>query len=312
MVDWEERRQLVKIANLYYGENWTQEQIAKKFSVSRPIISKSLQKARDIGIVEVYINDQTIHTVSLEQDLEKEFNLIDAKVVPSSSKSDITLHAVGRAAANYLSKNLKDVKSIGISWGETLTTFVNEYPFQLNEDIKIVPLEGGMGRKKVEIHANQLAYELGKKMGAECSFLYAPAIVESEELLNRLLSMDDINAVIEEGKNVDIGLISLGNPFENSTLESLGYLDEGDLSKLKELGVVGDIGFRFFNEMGNKVDNPFSKKMVGLSLEDLKNIKKVIAVVSGVYKADALLAMLRGGYIDILVTDEATANAVLK
>src|SRR5690606_36017485 len=101
------------------------------------------------------------------------------------------------------------------------------------------------------------------------------------------------------------------NPFENSTLESLGYLDEGDLSKLKELGVVGDIGFRFFNEMGNKVDNPFSKKMVGLSLEDLKNIKKVIAVVSGVYKADALLAMLRGGYIDILVTDEATANAVL-
>lgn len=46
MLSWEERRSLVKIANLYYNDGWTQEQIAKKLGVSRPVISKSLQKAR--------------------------------------------------------------------------------------------------------------------------------------------------------------------------------------------------------------------------------------------------------------------------
>jgi DNA-binding transcriptional regulator LsrR (DeoR family) len=313
MINWEERRQLVKIANLYYEENWTQEQIAKKFSVSRPIISKSLQKARDYGIVEVYINDETVMTVNLEKQLELEFNLRDAKVVPSESdKLELTLHSVGRAAANYVSKNLKNTSSIGISWGETLTTLVREYPFELREDLKIVPLEGGMGRKKVEIHANQLAYELAKKMGAECSFLYAPAIVESQELINRLLRMDDINAVIEEGKNVDMALISLGNPYERSTLKSVGYLDEEDLQKLKELDVVGDMGFRFFDQMGNPINHPFDKQVVGLSLIDLKKIDKVVAVVSGIHKAESLMAMLKGEYIDVLITDEKTASEVLR
>lgn len=313
LVNWEERRQLVKIADLYYEENWTQEQIAKKMSVSRPIISKALQRAKEIGIVEVYIKDETMQTVSLEKRLEEEFNLQDAKVVPShSNKADLTVQSVGRAAANYVYKNSKHINSIGISWGETLTTFVQEYPYELKEDIKVVPLEGGMGRKKVEIHANQLAYELAKKMGAEYSLLYAPAIVESEELLNHLLSMEDINSVIEEGKHVDMALISLGNPFENSTLKSLGYIDDHEIQQLRDLGVVGDIGFRFFDSLGNKVENPFDKKIVGMSLDDIKNIDKVIAIVSGTYKADALLAMLRGGYIDVLVTDEDTATTVIR
>lgn len=313
LVNWEERRQLVKIADLYYEENLTQEQIAKKLSVSRPIISKALQKAREIGIVEVYIKDETLQTVSLEKRLEEEFNLKDAKVVPSySNKADLTLQSVGRAAANYVYKNSKNITSIGISWGETLTTFVQEYPYELKEDIKVVPLEGGMGRKKVEIHANQLAYELAKKMGADYSLLYAPAIVGSEELLNRLLGMEDINAVIEEGKNVDMAVISLGNPFEKSTIKSLGYIDDQEINQLRELGVVGDIGFRFFDQSGSTVENPFNKKIVGMSLDDFKNIDTVIAIVSGTYKADALLAMLRGGYIDVLVTDEDIASIVLK
>ncbi|WP_394514346.1 sigma factor-like helix-turn-helix DNA-binding protein [Priestia aryabhattai] len=71
VVGWEERRQLVKVANLYYMDGWTQEQIAKKVGVSRPIISRILQKARDSKVVEVYIKDENIHTVELEQQFRK-------------------------------------------------------------------------------------------------------------------------------------------------------------------------------------------------------------------------------------------------
>lgn len=58
--------------------------------------------------------------------------------------------------------------------------------------------------------------------------------------------MQDIEAVLEEGRNVDIAVIGIGNPHRSSTLRKLGYLSDEDLNYLRKLGVVGDIGFRFF------------------------------------------------------------------
>jgi DNA-binding transcriptional regulator LsrR (DeoR family) len=313
MLSWEERRQLVKIANLYHIDGWTQEQIAKKMRVSRPVISKSLQKAKEFGIVEVYIKDESVRTVELEKRLEQKFELKDSLVLPSFGlTSEMIKRAVGQAGAHYLSKNMKDVKSIGVSWGTTLTELVREFPFELREGIKVVPLEGGMGRQRVEIHANQLAYELAKKMNGKCSYLYAPAIVGSDELKERLMGMEDIKDVLEEGKNVDIALISMGNPYKASTLETIGYLQESDLHQLREMGAVGDIGFRFFNGSGEPIDGSLNKKVIGVSLEEIKQINLVIAVVAGSHKSESVLAALRGKLIDVLITDEHTATAVLQ
>ncbi|MRH41522.1 sugar-binding transcriptional regulator [Aquibacillus halophilus] len=312
MLNWEERRQLVKIANLYYNDGWTQEQIAKKFGVSRPVISKSLQKAKENGIIEVFIKDETVHTVELEQQLERKFGLEDAVVVPISGQTpDIVQQSVGQAGAYYLSKNLKSVNSLGVSWGSTLATLVREYPFELREGIKVIPLEGGMGRKRVEIHSNQLAYELAKKMGGSCSYLYAPATVETEELRERLMVMEDINEVLHEGEQVDIALIGIGNPYKDSTLAELGYLQEDDLEELRKMGVVGDMGFRFFNRVGEPV-NTFNKNIIGISLEQIKQIKKVITVVAGSHKAECVLAALKGDYINVLIIDEQTAIELLR
>lgn len=313
MIDWEERRYLVTIANLYYNDNWTQEKIAKKYSVSRPVISKALQRGKDQGIIKVYINDKTLHSVNLERKFEDKFNLTEVIIVPSKNESaELKMNAVAKVAANYLSKNIEDVKSIGISWGKTLTAFTNEYPYELKEDINIVPLEGGMGRKHVEIHANQLAYELANKMGGKCSYLYAPAIVESKDLYERLIEMEDINAVVEEARNVDMAIIGLGNPFNDSTLNSVGYTQEADIKKLREAGVAGDIGFRFFDENGLAVENPLEKKLIGVSFNDLKRIKRVVAIVSGVTKIDTIRAALKGEFIDVLVIDQETATLLEK
>lgn len=313
MLTWEERRQLVKIATLYYTEGWTQEQIAKKIGVSRPIVSKMIQKAKEAGIIEIYIKDESIHTVELEQKLEKYFNLKDAVVVPSVGLTpDLVKSAVGRAGAYYLSKNLKNVKRLGISWGTTLAELVKEFPYVRNEDIHIVPLEGGMGRKYVEIHANQLAYELAKKLNCTCSYLYAPAIVETEELKERLLAMQDIEAVLEEGRNVDIAVIGIGNPHRSSTLRKLGYLSDENLNYLRKLGVVGDIGFRFFDDFGNVIIDSFTNKVIGVTLTELKKINQVIAVVEGIHKLESIKAALNGGFINVLIIDEQTAAAIVE
>lgn len=314
MLNWEERRQLVKVAMMYYREGWTQQQIAKKIGVSRPVISKMIQKAKDAGIVEVYIQDESAHTVELEQKLEQRFELQDVVVVPSLGFTpDMTRHAVGQAAAHYLSRHLrKDIQRFGISWGTTLAEVVREYPYERRESLNIVPLVGGMGTKSVEIHANQLAYELAKKMNATCSYLYAPAIVETEELAGRLMEMQDIAQVLEEGKQVEVALVGIGNPHKGSTMKDIGYLKETDIQSLKKAGAIGDIGSRFFDQDGEPLVHELNKRIIGLRLRDLRSIPHVIGIAEGAYKAESIAAALAGKYIHTLIIDEQTAVLLLQ
>ncbi|MCM3728168.1 sugar-binding transcriptional regulator [Neobacillus cucumis] len=312
MLGSEDKRQLVRIANLYYVEGWTQGQIAKKTGVSRPFISRLLKKAKDSGIVEVYINDESIHTIELEKKIKNMFKLDEVIVVSTEGLApEMIKKTVGQAGSYYLSKNLGDAKQVGISWGTTLLELVKEYPFEQRE-INIVPLVGGIGTHHVEIHANQLAYELARKMNGTSSNLYAPAIVETQELKDYLLEIPDIAMVLEKGKNVDVALISIGNPYTNSTLRALGYLQDEDLKQFCKMGVVGDIASRFFDQEGDLVNHPLNDKVIGLSLEQLKQIQKVVAIVEGTHKVDSLSAALKGGYINVLIIDEESASALIR
>jgi DNA-binding transcriptional regulator LsrR (DeoR family) len=313
MLGLEDRRQLVRIANLYYVEGWTQGQIAKKIGVSRPFICRLLQKAKESGIVEVYIKDESILAIELEQQIKNTYKLKDVIVVSTDGLApEMVKKAVGQAGSYYLSKNFGDTKQIGISWGTTLSELVKEYPFEQREEVNIVPLVGGIGTHHVEIHANQLAYELARKMNGTCSYLYAPAIVETQELKDYLLEIPDIAMVLEKGKIVDIALISIGNPYTGSTMRALGYLQDDDLQQFRQMGVVGDIASRFFDKWGDVINHPFNDKVIGLALEQLKQIKNVIAVVEGTHKIESLSAALKGEYIDVLIIDEQSASILIK
>jgi DNA-binding transcriptional regulator LsrR (DeoR family) len=312
LLSWEERRQLVKIASLYYIEGYTQEQISKKVGVSRPVISKHLQKAKDHGIVEVFIKDESLHTVELEKQLEDTFELRDAVVVPNSNSLEMDKKLVGQAAANYVSKNSKKMKKIGISWGTTLAEFVKEYPYERREQMKIVPLAGGMGSQYVDIHANQLAYELAKKMNASCSYLYVPAFVESEELKQRLVGMNDVRVVLEEGESVDMALVGLGNPYRDSILKKIGYLTDKDIDEFQTLGAVGDISSRFVDINGKPIKHQINNRIIGITLEALENIQFVIGVATGMEKVESVLGALNSHYLDVIIIDESTAAAVLE
>jgi DNA-binding transcriptional regulator LsrR (DeoR family) len=312
MLSWEERRQLVKVASFYYIKGFTQEQIAKKIGVSRPVISKQLQKAKDYGIVEVFIKDETVHTVELEEKVEECYGLKDVVVVPVSDQYlEMRKKVIGQVAANYIIKNFRNVRRIGIGWGSTLAELVREYPYERREDVKIIPLVGGMGSQQVDIHANQLAYELAKKMNGSCSYLYAPAILDSEELRNRLVNMIDVKSVLEEARKVDLALVGIGNPYKESTLERIGYIKEEDIEDLRQSGAVGDISSRFLDSNGRPIDHPINDKVIGTTLDEIKEVPVVVGVVEGTNKLESIRGALRGNYLDVLIIDEVSASALL-
>lgn len=134
---------MTKICKLYYYESWTQEKIAEKFGISRPIISKMIQKAREIGVVEIIVHDDPQQTTELEKELEMAYQLQQVLVVPTRDlNKELVTSAVGKAAAQFVQKLIKNGDRIGVSWGNSLYHMVREFPLDKKDDVKIIPLIG--------------------------------------------------------------------------------------------------------------------------------------------------------------------------
>ncbi|MNH97178.1 Sorbitol operon regulator [compost metagenome] len=303
---------MVKICKLYYYESWTQEKLAEKFGMSRPIISKLIQKAREIGVVEIIVHDDPHQTSELEKELEEAYHLEQVLVVPTRDlNKELVTSAVGKAAAQFVQKLIRNGDRIGVSWGNTLYHMVREFPLDKKEDVKIIPLIGGTGNDRTEVHSNQIAFELSKKLGGKCESLYAPSIVETESLHEQIVQLPNIAAVLQEAKQVDLALVGIGNPYSMSTMERFGYLNESVLQELRELDTVADINSRFINSKGQIVEHPINNKVIGMGLEQLKGINHVVGLAFGQHKIECIKAALSGGYINMLVTDESTASKIV-
>jgi DNA-binding transcriptional regulator LsrR (DeoR family) len=310
--NWVERRQMVRAAHLYYEAGMTQSEVAKRIGLSRPLVSKLLQKARDTGIVEITIKDDTVVTTQQEEQLERRYDLREAIVVPVQDHWDEehVKRLAAKTASLFLKKAVAKASSVGISWGSTLYHFVEEFPYAQVKNLRVYPLIGGMGRNHVELHSNSLAQRWAHKLHANCEHLYAPAILPSESLKEQLLDAKDIRLLLREATQVDLAVVGLGDPYD-STMAELGYLTEEDIAMLRQSFAVGDINSRFINEQGEEVDCPLNDRVVGITIDDMRKIETLVCIATGIRKEKALAAALKGGYIDILVVDSVTAHAVL-
>ena len=57
MLSQEKQKKLAYVARRYYLENQRQSDIAKELGVSRPLVSRMLSEARELGVVEITIHE---------------------------------------------------------------------------------------------------------------------------------------------------------------------------------------------------------------------------------------------------------------
>jgi len=307
----EDSRLLVKVAHMYYEEGATQSQIANEIGVSRSLVSKYLSKARDLGIVEIIIHDDKIHPYrQLEGKIERLYSLREVVCIPTlggeSSKSRL-----GAAASKYLLRVLKDGQTVGISGGTTLHEVAMSLTSpQFYPSVTFVPLVGGMGNERMDIHANHIVAQLAERLHANYKLLHAPVMVDSKESKELFMRQNSILNVFELATQSDIAIVGIGGTPVHSTMvksylgeDHKGYFDQGD--------VVGDICYNFINKKGQTADGSWNEKVITLNLEQLRDIPLVVGVACGIEKVQAIKAALEGRLIEVLITDEETAKAML-
>ncbi|GAN35672.1 sugar-binding transcriptional regulator [Lacticaseibacillus paracasei] len=310
-----DRELILKVAILYYEHNLTQEEVASRVGVSRPAISKLLQRAKDLGLVRFFIQDINKDIIELEVALQEKYHLTNVKVVSSTNgrTSEAIQAQVGQLSARYMASLISkgNIKSIGIGWGRAVANLVAQTDFLTAPQLTIVPLIGGLGLINLEIHSDYLVSELAMKLHARHSTFYAPVIADTAKEAKELKRSSLVSSAIEAAKNVDAAFIGVGNHVGESTWKELGYITGDEITELENAGAIGDAVANFFDINFKDVETEFSKRLIGITIADLMRVPNVVAMAVGTLKSESLSTLLKYGLINSLFIDQTLAEAIL-
>ena len=306
---------IAKICEMHYLNNLNQNEISSNLRLSKPAVSRLLKEGRDKGIVTFHIKDYESRLSSLEDKLEQSFKLKEAVVVSDEgiNSEEAIKKKVAKAAAILLQRRIRENDTIAVSWGTTLAEISKALnpPYHLNIDI--VPIVGGIDNRGRDIHSNEIARQISEAFKGKYYVLNAPGFVSNLQIKEAFEKEKSIKAVIDKAKSADIALVGIGSPKQSSTMLKQGCFSvkEFEFAKLADKGVVGDINANFYDIQGNILNISLNNKIISLDLRELKLVPIVIGVASGKDKKEAILGALRGGFINIIVTNKGVADYLI-
>jgi DNA-binding transcriptional regulator LsrR (DeoR family) len=175
-----------------------------------------------------------------------------------------------------------------------------------------VQLFGGVGNPGAEAHAARLTQRFAELTGAQPTFLLAPGIATSVEARGALVQDRFVREALARLDEVTLALVGIG-AFEPSMLlqRSGNIFSERELAALGKQGAVGDICLRFYDAQGRRVASDVDRRVIGVTLEQLRDVERCVGVAGGERKYEAIRGALRGCWINVLITDHITAERLL-
>jgi len=311
----EELRLLVKVARMYYEDGLTQDAITTRLGLSRSKTSRLLAQARDTGIVQISVVEPEDLFLDVESRLEERFGLQEALVVEtqrSDSQAQVS-RAVGLAAAGYVTRAISSRSTIGMCWGDTLRHMVAGLTPQRFPDAQVVQIIGGIGQPDSEVHATELCRTMARTLDCRLTLLPVPGIVADQRTREALLSDVHVRRAVEAFDDLDIAFVGIGAPTTDSvTMRDGSIISRAELDELLRKGTVGDIALRYYDVDGACIESEINDRIIGMTLEQIKRVPKVVGVSGGPQKTAAIRAALKGHIVNVLITDSVTAARLLE
>jgi deoxyribonucleoside regulator len=300
---------LANVAELYYQDGKTQAQIAKTVGVTRSMVSRMLNEARSLGLVEIKIHKSLMFNHELQSLFMSRYPLADVSIIDvQPGNNDSLLQHLGMAGAVILKKMLKPGMILGIPWGTTVAAVVDEMQVDRAIPVKIVQLVGALGSRNLKYDSHSIVQRLAQKIGGEAYYLNAPFLVESAIINQALMGSSPIKETFRMTEKCDVALLGIGSTdLQYSSYYQAGYLSAEEVQSLSNIGVVGGICGTHFDINGQIQAQSFQERIVSITKEALLSIPLRIGVAGGRGKVAPLLGAIRGGFINVLVTDCWTA-----
>jgi lsr operon transcriptional repressor len=306
---------LLRVAWFYYKDELTQDEIARRLSVSRASVGRMLERARRVGLVSINLNADHLNAFEVSNQLRRTFGLAEALVVPDHEREPADHHLLnarlGLGGAQFMSTHLRPGGTLGVGWGETVSRVIASTNFGAVGPVHLVTLTGGVDGYLPTILSSK-GDGVAEPEATTATIIPTPIVASTAKLAAALKAEPAIQQVLKQASGVDQAIVGVGTPAADATIVQLGYLAADEVRLLRDRGVVGDILGQFFDADGNVVSLPIHRRRIGIELSDLASIPKVVGVAGGLHKAEAILGALHGGFLNVLVTNELVALRLLE
>lgn len=291
------------VAKLHYEGDMPQVDIARKLGVSTATVSRLLTRARALGIVKIEVLDLVVPDEVAGQ-LVTALGLKRAAVVDTPSTG--ALPALATPLGNLLKEeNLSKNAVIGIGWGRAVREVIQAGLPRI-PDTHAVALTGGLQQSAPHFQINEFVRQAANQLGGTAHFLHAP-YVSSVELRDAFLSDPFVQETTKLWDKLDCAIVGIGLPHAiNPPEASAATISERDIG-----GAVGDVIRHYVDKDGKLLKWDGEDRMIAATPAQLRNAGLSIGVAATVEKASGIIGAARSGMINALVTDTATAAAII-
>ena len=319
--DSDEAALAARAAWLYYVEDLTQAEVAKRLGLAPLKAHRIIAQATRSGLVRVFVDGPISGCMELERALGEQFGLRVCRVVPGAAPDSaqggaqagvLPLRAIGRAAAGYLTALLDrgEHRLIGVGHGRTLAAMVSEMPNRkAPAGVRFISILGGLPHV-MAANPYDVIYRLADKTSADADVMPVPFLANTAADRAVLLRQDGVAETLRAAAAATLFLVGIGEVGGRAFLPSSSAIVAREVGALLAAGAVGEaLGF-YFDADGRLLDTPLHDKVVTLSPQALRG-REAVGVAGGSGKAAAIRAILRSGLLTGLITDEATARSLV-
>ena len=300
-------KRMIEVAQLYYEEDKSQNEIAKELGISRPLVSVILSEAKDRGIVKVTINDIRFSAEQIAERIKNIYKISEITIVPDEENDGLTNAKVAEIAFNQYFSKANDGKRAGIGWGNMIGRMA-DYAATLDNAVftkdHLKKEEEAKKQMTRDYHLNELVRIFSLKTGREPYFLYAPALHDTPMEYELAKNTEAYASIREEWDYMEQALVSISNypSFPDLGVRSLYG------NALMEKKVVGWMLAHYFDSYG-RIISPAAEATLQASVKQLK-LTDLTAVCSNQIKPQCVVGALRTGIIDRLIIPLSLAEKV--
>lgn len=296
---------------LYYCAGNTQDEIATKLGVSRPTAQRLVSAAVSEGLVKVRLDHPIAHCMELGKAISEKYGLVNCDVVPTDPSAPEAMFGMAQAAATYLERALQspDPQIIALGTGRAMRAMVDEVGRIDGRHHKIVSLVGNIAHDGAASFYDAVT-DLADRTRAPHYPLPIPVIIEDPEMREHMQSQPPMDNILKLAREADVRFIGVGHLGDDAPLHIDGFISKDELTSLRDSGGIGEVISWSFNEDGQILDHPVNHCVT--SAPAVQPATNTIAVAKGAKKVAAIRGAMRGKLITTLITDEATAEALLR
>jgi DNA-binding transcriptional regulator LsrR (DeoR family) len=297
---------------LYYVAGNTQDEIARKLGVSRQSAQRLVSLAVSEKLVKVRLDHPIANCMALSQRLTERFGLRICEIVPSDPEAPRAATGLAQAGAAEMERHLKSVhpKIIAIGTGRALRAAVEQMSPMDCPQHRIVSLLGNM-MSDGSATAYNVVIRMAERVNARHYPMPLPVFARSRDEKRVLHNQEPVHNILELARQADVAFVGIGNMGLSAPLYVDGFISRDDVRALDKAGAVGEITSWVYDRQGQLIEGLINDRVASAPL--LPNQKNpVVAIAAGEAKVAAIHGALKGRLITGLITNELTAELLLK